>query len=68
MPNVVWCAAQLYAKFEGVVAGNELGRCRSKPEWRSVCPTIEAQVECLMDLAIDPNMLARQWMGLATFV
>jgi hypothetical protein len=26
-----------------------------------------SQVECLVDLAVDPNMLGRQWMGLATW-
>lgn len=30
-----------------------------------LCPTIESQVDCLLDLATDPNVLARQWAGLA---
>jgi hypothetical protein len=32
------------------------------------CPTVEAQVACLLDFATDPNVLIRQWTGLALWV
>ena len=30
--------------------------------------SVEQQVACLMDLAADPNVLVRQWAGLATWI
>ena len=34
----------------------------------TVCPSVEAQVDCMLDLATDPVMLCRQWAGLALWV
>lgn len=32
------------------------------------CANVTEQVECLVELATDPSMLVRQWVGLATWV
>jgi hypothetical protein len=34
----------------------------------TACPSPEAQVSCLLELAGDPNMLCRQWQGIAPWV
>ena len=34
--------------------------------WR--CKSVESQVEGLVELATDPHVLARQWVGLATWL
>ena len=41
-------------------------RARIKPG--TACDSVAHQVDCLIDLATDPNVLARQWFGLATWV
>lgn len=45
---------------------------RERLRWREIendkiCSNISHQVECLIDLAIDPNILGRQWVGLNTW-
>jgi len=35
---------------------------RSKNKWRP-CATIEEQIDCLVDHAMDPNLLGRTWAG-----
>jgi hypothetical protein len=54
----------------GADAGGSVGAKRAKQarSCHSQCPSVEAQVDCLIDLATDPNVLARQWVGLATWV
>ena len=43
-------------------------RAKQARSCHSQCPSVDAQVDCLIDLATDPNVLARQWVGLATWV
>ena len=43
------------------------GRGRGRDSMRR-CPSVSAQVDCLIDLATDPDVLVRQWWGLATWV
>jgi len=66
--------------LEGIVRGQDPGQGRAHgggglvPERLSVqrlqAESLGAadQVACLMDLATDPNILGRQWIGLATWV
>jgi hypothetical protein len=55
-----------------VVPGGGRGGSRAAPGvWSvemGVCGSVEAQVECMLDLATDANVLCRAWQGLATWV
>jgi hypothetical protein len=41
---------------------------RADPANANVCASAAAQVECLVDLATDPNVLGRQWIGLSAWM
>lgn len=59
-----WQQALLEAALGGPLVGNASA---SLDAAITLCPDIAAQVDCLFDLATDPNILARQWFGLATW-
>ncbi|CAN0365876.1 unnamed protein product [Ectocarpus sp. 12 AP-2014] len=56
------------AKLKAISWGGSGDRVRSKPEHREGWLSVEDQVDCLIDLATDPDVLGRQWVGLATWV
>ncbi|CAM9754681.1 unnamed protein product [Ectocarpus sp. 6 AP-2014] len=56
------------AKLKAISWGSSGDRVRSKPEHREGWLSVEDQVDCLIDLATDPDVLGRQWVGLATWV
>lgn len=39
---------QLFSRFEDVITGEKLGRARSNPDWKGVCPSVEAQVRVVV--------------------
>ena len=57
-------------QLKDVVSGPVGGMRRAKENniagWR--CANVEQQVECLVELATDPNVLARQYIGLAPWL
>ncbi|CAM9285642.1 unnamed protein product [Discosporangium mesarthrocarpum] len=57
-------------KLRGVAWGDSDSRVRFRSEKgrRSGFLPVPLQVDCLIDLATDPNVLGRQWVGLATWV
>lgn len=59
-----WQRALLEAALGGPLSGNAAPALNVAV---TLCPDVAAQVECLLDLATDPNILARQWAGLATW-
>lgn len=45
------------------------GRRRAQLDVRDgTCGSVQAQVECLMDLATDPALLSKHYAGLATWI
>jgi hypothetical protein len=59
----------LQAALGGPLTGNKTrGGSRYLDVALLACPTVEAQVACLLDFATDPNVLIRQWTGLALWV
>lgn len=48
--------------LEQIVRGNPENNIRARI-CRSVCETIQEQVDCLIDQATDPNLLGRIWVG-----
>jgi DNA-dependent protein kinase catalytic subunit len=48
--------------LEQIVRGNPEKNIRAGI-CRSVCETIQEQVDCLIDQATDPNLLGRIWVG-----
>eukprot|EP00752_Nemacystus_decipiens_P003549 g3275.t1 len=60
--------AESLDKIKGIVWGRSGNRIRSRPDNRDGWLSVEDQVECLIDLATDPDVLGRQFIGLATWV
>eukprot|EP00903_Cladosiphon_okamuranus_P011333 g10683.t1 len=60
--------ARSLEKIKGIVGGGSGSRVRSRPENSDGWLSVENQVECLIDLATDPDVLGRQYIGLATWV
>lgn len=59
-----WQRTLLEAALAGPLTGNA-SPCLDVAV--TLCPDVAAQVDCLLDLATDPNVLVRQWVGLATW-
>ena len=51
-----------------VARGDRAHNVRARIPQGQPCESVAQQVDCLIDLATDPNVLARQWFGLATWV
>lgn len=59
----------LAASLGGPLAGNaEFGGSAALDAHLAQCRTVAAQVDCLLDYGTDPNVLVRQWVGLALWV
>jgi DNA-dependent protein kinase catalytic subunit len=54
--------------YKKCVWGEDVGAERCTPEHLEFCPSVELQVRYLIEMATDPNILARQYWGLATWV
>jgi len=44
-----------------IALGDSDQRVRAK--YGEVCPSVQAQIECLIDMATDPDILGRCWSG-----
>ncbi|KAL0088017.1 hypothetical protein F4703DRAFT_1975680 [Phycomyces blakesleeanus] len=55
-----------YSGLETVVRGSPLLNMRAKTG--TVCQNTKEQVQCLLDLATDPNILGRMWVGWASYL
>ena len=51
-----------------VLLAKNTGSVRATPGWYPRCPSVQAQVECLIDQATDPAILARSWRGLSMWL
>eukprot|EP00939_MAST-03C_sp_MAST-3C-sp1_P003097 g3097.t1 len=57
-------AKKAQSSIENILWGPQDAKRREHPRR---CPSIESQVECLVEMATDPNILGRQWVGLRTW-
>ncbi|CAM9696819.1 unnamed protein product, partial [Phaeothamnion confervicola] len=57
------------AALRAIAAGSiAAGRARAAPEHADGPLLVATQVRCLMDMATDPDVLGRQWVGLAMWL
>jgi DNA-dependent protein kinase catalytic subunit len=57
-----------FESVKKVICGTREHNIRAKIKDENLCESVAEQVDCLIDLATDPNILGRTWLGWSPWV